>query len=130
MARDGKRTVRVAESIRAELMEMLLRGAVRDPRAEGVLVSDVRVTEDLRHARIYLRTLEEADPARQAAVVEAMTRAAGYLRRELGHRLGLRFVPDLVFFWDEVIDSALRLERILADIETPGGGGESEGGSR
>src|SRR5512139_828351 len=126
MARDGKRTARVGDSIRAELMDLILRGAIRDPRAKDVLVSDVRITDDLRHARIYLRTLEEADAKRKARAVEAMTSAGGYLRRELGHRLGLRFVPELQFFWDDVVDSGLRMEQLFHEIRTS----PDEGGSK
>ncbi|MBC7173820.1 MAG: ribosome-binding factor A, partial [Polyangiaceae bacterium] len=59
MAREEvKRSVRVAERIRAELMEMILRGDVHDPGIDGVLVSAVRVSDDLGYARIYLRRLE------------------------------------------------------------------------
>ena len=111
-----RRADRVAERIRSELMDLLLRGSVRDPAAKDVVVSAVRVTDDLSIARIYVRVLEEIGPERQVAVVEALERATGFLRRELGQRLELRHVPSLEFYWDDVVDSALRIESILDEI--------------
>jgi len=111
-----RRADRVAERIRSELMDLVLRGSVRDPAAKDVVVSAVRVTDDLSIARVYVRVLEEIDSDRQDAVVEALRRASGFLRRELGHRLQLRHVPSLEFFWDDVVDSALRIESILDEI--------------
>lgn len=117
MAQKGfRRADRVSERIRSELMDLLLRGSVREPAAKDVVVSAVRVTDDLSIARIYVRVLEEIDPDRQDAVVEALGRATGFLRRELGHRLQLRHVPSLEFYWDDVVDSALRIESILDEI--------------
>ena len=111
-----RRADRVAERIRSELMDLLLRGSVRDPAAKDVVVSAVRVTDDLSIARVYVRVLEEIGPERQEKVVDALERATGFLRRELGHRLQLRHVPSLEFYWDDVVDSALRIESILDEI--------------
>ncbi|MGB5312474.1 MAG: 30S ribosome-binding factor RbfA [Polyangiales bacterium] len=111
-----RRADRVAERIRSELMDLLLRGSVREPAAKDVVVSAVRVTDDLSIARVYVRVLEEIGADRQESVVEALRRATGFLRRELGHRLQLRHVPALEFFWDDVVDSALRIESILDEI--------------
>lgn len=111
-----RRADRVAERIRSELMDLLLRGSVRDPAAKDVVVSAVRVTDDLSIARIYVRVLDEIGPERQDAVVDALERASGFLRRELGQRLQLRHVPSLEFYWDDVVDSTLRIESILDEI--------------
>ena len=97
-------------------MELLLRGALRDPAAKDVVVSAVRVTDDLSIARVYVRVLEEIGPDRQEKVVEALERAGGFLRRELGHRVQLRRVPALEFYWDDVVDSGLRIESILEEL--------------
>ena len=126
MAQKGfRRADRVAERIRSELMGLLLRGSVRDPAARDVVVSVVRMTDDLSIARVYVRVLEEIGPDQQNAVVDALSRASGFLRRELGPRLQLRHVPSLEFYWDDVVDSALRIESILEEIrEEPGAGSE------
>ena len=127
MAQKGfRRADRVAERIRTELMELLLRGAVHEPAARDVVVSAVRVTDDLSIARVYVRVLEEIGPARQDSVVKALERASGFIRRELGQRLQLRHVPSLEFYWDDVVDSALRIESILDEIRGESGT-ETEG---
>lgn len=97
-------------------MELLLRGSVRDPAAKDVVVSAVRMTDDLSIARVYVRVLEEIGSHRQDAVVDALGRASGFLRHEIGQRLQLRHVPRLDFYWDDVVDSGLRIESILEEI--------------
>ena len=121
-----RRADRVAERLRSELMDLLLRGSVRDPAAKDVVVSAVRMTDDLSIARIYVRVLEEIGPERQDAVVDALQRATGFLRRELGHRLQLRHVPSLEFYWDDVVDSALRIESILDELSHDTNAGPEE----
>jgi len=122
-----RRADRVAERLRSELMELLLRGSVRDPAARDVVISDVRMTDDLSIARVYVRVLEEIDKDHQDAVVDALGRASGFLRREIGPRLQLRHVPSLEFYWDDVVDSALRIESILDQIrENPDPGSEGQ----
>jgi ribosome-binding factor A len=109
-------------------MDLVLRGTVRDPAVGHVVISAVRVTDDLSIARVYVRVLEEIDADRQDAVVRALERATGFLRKELGHRLQLRHVPALEFYWDDVVDSALRIESILDEIRN--GSDEKPEGSR
>jgi ribosome-binding factor A len=111
-----RRADRVAEQVRSELTELLLRGSVHERAVEDVVISAVRMTDDLSIARVYVRVLGEIGPERQEAVVDALGRAAGFLRREIGHRLKLRRVPTLEFYWDDVVDSALRIESILDEI--------------
>lgn len=122
-----RRADRVAERIRSELMDLLLRETVRDPAARDVVVSAVRMTDDLSIARIYVRVLQEVDAVQQERVVEALRRASGFLRREIGRRLQLRHVPSLEFFWDDVVDSALRIETILDELRGDGDSTGSEG---
>ncbi|HET6416343.1 MAG TPA: 30S ribosome-binding factor RbfA [Polyangiales bacterium] len=120
-----RRADRVSERIRSELMELLIRGAMRDPAAKDVVISAVRMTDDLSIARVYVRVLGEIGAEQQDAVVDALKRGSGFLRREIGQRLQLRHVPSLEFYWDEVVDSAIRIESILDEIrETPSSGPE------
>jgi ribosome-binding factor A len=106
-------------------MELLLRGGMRDPAARDVVISAVRMTDDLSIARVYVRVLEEIGAEQQDAVVDALKRGSGFLRREIGQRLQLRHVPSLEFYWDEVVDSAIRIESILDEIrETTSPGSE------
>lgn len=120
MAASGtSREKRVAERIRADLMAMLLRGAIRDPELAGAIVSGVDVSADLSVARVWMRALEgDADVPRQKRLVRAMKRAGGFIRRELGRTLQLRRVPELRFEWDASADRAARIEELLEEIAT------------
>jgi ribosome-binding factor A len=120
----GSRAARVADGIRAELMDLLLRGEVRDPDAKGVMISGVKLTDDLRSARVMVRIVDgtEPDEARRTRAVKALTRASGFLRGAIGRKLALRFAPELHFHWDEGVDHALRLETLLDEIKREGKG--------
>jgi ribosome-binding factor A len=126
----GRRAERVAERIRIELMDLLVRGVVRDPQAADCFVTAVRVSDDLRSARVWVRKLQgdggiapalrggamsSLDDAARERAVEALNRAAGFLRRELAPRLRLRHQPELRFVWDEGEERAARIEALLAE---------------
>ena len=113
----SRRAVRIAERIREEMMGLLLRGAVRDPQVDGVYVSSVTISKDLRHARVYVRLTDGrgSERARRDAV-KALGRAQGFLKRELAPLLELRHVPELHFYWDDQPDTASRIETLLAEI--------------
>lgn len=114
---EANRPARVGERIREELMDLLLRGAVKDPGAAGAVIHAVHVTADLRHARVFVRAAEpDADEARQRRVIAALERASGFLRREIGARLGIRHTPELKFVWDESAERAARVEELLDEI--------------
>ena len=117
---DGKRSQKVAESLRGELMSMLLAGEVRDPGVQMATVSAVILTDDLRLAKVYVRTLNlDADSKTRTAMVKALERAKGYLRRGLAQRLALRYAPDLRFYYDEAVDRGREMEALLRTIEPP-----------
>ncbi len=115
---ETNRPARVGERIRAELMDLLLRGAVKDPGAAGVVIHAVKVTGDLRHARVWVRHTEpDLGDARRRQVLAALERASGFLRREVGARLGIRHTPELKFVWDESTERAARVEALLDEIK-------------
>jgi ribosome-binding factor A len=88
---------------------------VADPRLRDVAVSDVRMSPDLRTARVFVRRLgRDADPR---DVLRALGRAANFLRSRVGEALQLRYVPELRFEYDHLIDRAERVERLLADLK-------------
>lgn len=116
---DGKRSHKVGEAVRAELMNMLLAGEVHDPAVSNVMISAVVLTDDLRLAKVYVRLLDFADEASQtsrAALLKGLERAKGYLRREVAHRVNLRYAPELRFYWDESIDRGRDIEALLREI--------------
>jgi ribosome-binding factor A len=116
---DGKRSQKVGDALRGELMTMLLAGEVHDPGAKNAVVSAVKLTDDLRLAKIYVRLLDidAPEPARKS-LIDALYRASGFMRREIAHRLALRYAPDLRFYWDEAIDRGRDIEALLREIKT------------
>lgn len=113
----GVRAKRVAEGVREELSSILAQ-EIKDPRAAGAVVTRVEMTGDLRSARVWVRRLEASDDAaRRKEMVDALTRAAGMLRREVTQRLALRHAPTLRFLYDEGVERSSRVEELLAEIE-------------
>lgn len=103
----SKRATRVADQIRMEVADILMR-KVRDPRLQDVTITDASVTNDLRLARIYYTTLINGHSDRELA--DALAKAHGFIRSELGQRLGIRYTPELIFHRDV---SGPRGDRIL-----------------
>ena len=114
---ESKRTRRIGNQIRQTLGELLLH-ELRDPRiaAAGVVsVTHVQVSPDLRVAKVYLSSSDEAEETRRNMV--AGFRSAGrYLRGEVGRRLDLRRVPELRFELDETLQRAWNVERVLKEV--------------
>lgn len=112
-----KRSDRVADLIRAEISDILLK-KVRDPRTRHVTVTDVTVTDDLRLAKIFfvsMGTDVSGDDTR-----EGFEKAGSFLRKELGKRLQLRYVPELQFIYDKSFEYGDRIEKLLAGIHKRG----------
>jgi ribosome-binding factor A len=110
VSNEGRRHERVAELVLRELSMMLLRD-LKDPRLHGVTITGVKVTDDLRHARVFFSHLEGAQ--RAAAVIAGFGSARGFIRREIGRALGLRYTPELVFDFDPGPERAARIDSLL-----------------
>jgi len=108
--RDHSRTLRIAEQIQRELAE-LLRLELKDPRVGMVTLTDVEVTADYAHAKVFFTTLGTGDQI--AAATEGLNHAAGFLRHELGQRIKLRGIPQLHFIYDESVERGMRLSRLI-----------------
>lgn len=108
-----KRAERVGELIMAEMSDILLR-SVKDPRLRAVTITAVKVTDDLRNAKIYF--VEMGQDELNEDIQAGLTKARGFVRRELGHRLQLRFVPEILFVHDKSFGYGNRIERLLAQI--------------
>ncbi|MEJ2155943.1 MAG: 30S ribosome-binding factor RbfA [Desulfobacteraceae bacterium] len=104
------RSDRVGGLIQQVLAELLLT-EISDPRLSQTTITAVKVSRDLRFARIYFAT-SGRDGAAEAAK-EGFNRACGFVKRELAQRLGLRYMPDLKFFYDDAIDRGARMEQLI-----------------
>jgi ribosome-binding factor A len=108
------RLLKVGERVRHVLSELLTRQQVHDDTLSGhtVSVTEVRMSPDLRQARVYVKPLLGGD---EEQVLKALRQNTAYLQREVAQRLGLRFAPKLKFLADESFDEAGRIERLLND---------------
>ncbi len=113
-----KRADRVADQIRMEVADILMR-KIKDPRVHDVTVTDVELTGDLRIAHVFVTTMETGEAERD--VFTGLSKASGFVRSELGRRLSLRYLPDVIFKKDV---SGPRGDRIMQLLE--GLHGESE----
>ena len=120
MPRDFSRTLRIAEQIQRDLAE-LLRTEAKDPRIGMVTLTDVEVTSDYAHAKVFFTML--GDAGQISAAAEGLNRAAGFLRHELGHRIKLRSIPQLHFIHDESVERGVRLSQLIdAAVSSDDGG--------
>lgn len=119
----GQRQLRVAERIRHILSDVLMQGSFRDPalaKANMISITAVNIGPDLKHATAYIMPLGGKDVE---TTVEALNRAAGYFRSEVGPKLDLRYTPKITFRADGSfeeaahIDSILRQDRVRKDVE-------------
>jgi ribosome-binding factor A len=124
----SQRQLRVGETLRHALSQILSRGDIRDPELAGVsvTVTQVRPSGDLRHATAYVEPLGGANAN---AVVEALNRHKSFLRGELGRLIALKFTPELRFVEDtsfaeaQKIETLLKSERVRRDIDKDDGHG-------
>ncbi|MCI0505244.1 MAG: 30S ribosome-binding factor RbfA [Gammaproteobacteria bacterium] len=111
MAREFNRSDRVADQIQRELAA-LIQFEVKDPRIGMVTITGVEVSREFEYAKVYFTVL--GDNAVREATVKGLTHAAGFLRRELAHRLKLRITPELQFVYDQSIDNAIRISELIS----------------
>ena len=105
----SNRIGRINEEIQRELASLIPN--VKDPRVSGLIsVTAVDTTPDLRYAKIYISVLDKSDCAQ---VLKGLKSASGYLRRELGHALQLRYTPELTFVRDDSIDQGAHILDLL-----------------
>lgn len=123
------RPEKVAHMMRREVADILER-KLRDPRVTTtVTVTDVEITPDLSFARIYVTMLGGEET--RDAVMDALAHAAGFVRRELGHRLELREVPEIRFQYDASLERGARVDELLRRIANgERAGDEPEGGGQ
>lgn len=109
-----QRIDRISEQVRREV-DRIIRERLSDPRIHGTFsVTRAEVTRDLRYAKIYVSVLDKSDVGE---VVKGLKSAGGYLRRELGRALPLRYTPELQFVEDDSIDTGAHILSMLRNPE-------------
>jgi ribosome-binding factor A len=110
LAKNTSRAGRLADQIQRELAE-LIRGELKDPRVELVTITDVEVSGDSHHAKVFFTTLRGDDAIQPA--LDGLHSASGLLRSRLAKVLRTRTVPELHFVYDESIERGARLSRLI-----------------
>ena len=108
-----KRADRVADQIKMEVADILMR-KVKDPRVHDVTVTDVDMTGDLRTAYVYITTMETGDAEQN--IFSGLSKASGFVRAELGRRLSLRYLPDVIFKKDVSGPRGDRIMQLLDEL--------------
>jgi ribosome-binding factor A len=125
MAREYSRTDRVADYLREELAR-LIQFEMRDPRVTLVSITDVEVSKDLAHARVFFTAMGKDDAEQAQGVTEALNKAAGFLRSQLSKDSSLRTVPALRFQFDASVGHGRHMEELIEKAVSA----DREGGAR
>lgn len=107
------RAERVGEQMKQEIMD-IANNKVKDPRIGFLTITDVKVTNDLSMATVYLTVL--GDEKQVDDTFKGLEKATGYIKSELGSRMRLRVVPELYFEYDESIDYGNKIEKLIQDL--------------
>jgi len=109
----GTRLQRIADRIRQDLSEMLIR-EISDPRLKQIYVTDVKIDKELAYADVYVSALEGV--SRSKDVLAGLESASGFIKRTLASRIELRAFPRVRFHWDMTPENADHIEKILAEL--------------
>ena len=108
------RLMRISEEIKKEVSEIILNG-LKDPRISGMIsVTKASVTKDMRYAKIYVSVLGNAEDKKH--ILEGLKNASGFIRKEIGQRIKLRYTPEFIFEIDDSIEYGIKISNILKQI--------------
>ncbi len=110
----GKRAVRVGEQILKEISFILLE-RVKDPRVQGVTMTGIRLSDDLKQARVYYSVIGENNQIERAQA--GLESAKGFIKREIGLRMSLRYVPEIKFIHDPSLESGNHMDRLFEKLK-------------
>ena len=115
----ARRPDRVGAEIRAAIADLLTRGELRDPRIGYITLTGVKVSPDLRVARVFYSLIGNEEQKR--ATAEGLEAARGFVRREVTARVKLRVSPEIFFTFDESLGEGAKIERLLKQVKTKEG---------
>jgi ribosome-binding factor A len=109
-----KRSERVSDQMKQEIADILMR-KIKDPRIGFVTVTDVDVADDLRNAKVFV-SVYGGDEEKKASL-QGLKSAAPFIRSELGKRMRMRFIPELLFRFDATVERGAHIMELLRSIE-------------
>jgi ribosome-binding factor A len=111
-----KRSEKVGDQIREEISQILLKG-LKDPRIGFVTITKVAVSDDLRMAKIYYSVF--GDEGEKEESYKGLESATGYIKRELGRRMRLKYMPEITFLFDDSLEYGEHIEELLRSTKGP-----------
>ena len=109
-----KRMLQLAEQIREHIALMLVRGEISDPRVRGITLNSVKMSPDLQIAKVYFSVLGEKQKRQEAE--KGLKQASGYIRRELGKALLVRYTPAVIFHYDDSIEYSVKMGALISKV--------------
>lgn len=102
--------------IKRELSMMIQFGEIKDPRVKMVTIQQVEVSKDLQHCHVKFSVLND-DPKSVEEVTEGLNRSSGYVRKLIGERVHMRYIPQFKFFFDKGIIHAAQVDKVLEELK-------------
>ena len=109
-----KRMLQLAEQIREHIALMLVRGEIADPRVRGITLNSVKMSPDLQIAKVYFSVLGEKTKRQEAE--KGLKQASGFIRRELGKALLVRYTPAVIFHYDDSIEYSVKMGALISKV--------------
>ena len=109
----GKRSVRVGDQI-LKVVSLLLLQRVKDPWVRGVTMTGINLSNDLKHARVFYSVIGEKDQIERAQA--GLDSARGFIKRQIGLRMGLRYVPEITFVHDSSLEKGSYMDKLFIEI--------------
>jgi len=113
----NKRAIRVGELLKEEISQIVLR-EMKDPRIGFVSVTDVVVSGDLRHAKVFI-SVYGSDKEKEETL-EGLQQAQGYVRKLVGERIKIHHTPEIIFRYDDSIENGVHISEIIKDLKESG----------
>ena len=111
----GKRAVKVGDQILKEIADLLIK-KVRDPRVKGATLTGIHLSNDLRHAKVYYSVLGDKEHA--VRTLQGLDSARGFIKREIGLRTDLKYIPDIIFKHDPSLEKGTSMEQLFEKLKS------------
>lgn len=107
---------RINEEVRREVSN-IIQNEIKDPRMTAMVsVTSVKVTKDLRYAKVYVSIFSKTDEEKNDTL-EALKRASGFIRKEIGIRINLRYNPQIIFELDDSINYGMHIDKLIEKVK-------------
>lgn len=110
-----KRSDRVGDLVAQEVASLLLSGDIRDPKIGFVTITHVRMSPDMKHARIFFSVMGDEKAIKKST--RALNRACAFIRRSLARKVHLKYVPEIIFEYDDSLEYSSRIDELLKEIK-------------